>query len=76
MTLLCRLVRLLKRLETSSPEAISAPNANVSGDSQMMLFSGQTNHLAKAIEKLDLDNMSPMDALKTLKELQEKADKI
>ena len=38
-----------------------------------MLFSQPTNHLAEAIKKLDLDNISPTDALKALKELQEKA---
>ncbi len=64
---------LLEKLETSSPEAISTPNANVANSSQMMLFSQPTNHLAEALKKLDLDNMSPMDAMKALRELQEKS---
>ena len=42
---------------------------------QMMLFAQPTNHLADYLKKLDLDNLSPMDALATLKELQEKAKK-
>ena len=65
---------LLEKLETSSPEAISTPNANVANSSQMMLFSQARSHLAEAIKKLDLDNMSPMDAMKALRELQEKAE--
>ena len=67
---------LLERLETSSPDAIAVPNANVKREgadgSQMMLFAGPTDHFAEVLGKLDLDNMSPMDALKVLKELQEK----
>ncbi len=76
---------LLQRLETAAcgeprrtaPDAIPAPHTSskkkAANGSQMMLFSQPTNHLAEAINSLDLDNLSPTDALKALKELQEKA---
>ena len=61
---------LLQQLETDAHGEFqpTAPN-----NSQMMLFSQATNHLAHAIKKIDINNLSPLEALTTLKELQERA---
>ena len=58
----------------TAPDSLPGPKAKkeAANGSQMMLFSQPTNHLADYLNSLDLDHLSPTDALKTLKELQEK----
>ncbi|NIA07525.1 MAG: DNA mismatch repair protein MutS [Actinobacteria bacterium] len=74
--------KLLERLEASAPDGSPSSHANLQSikgpkakptAGQLTLFSEPPDRLAQTIKSLDLDQLSPLDALTTLKELQEKA---
>jgi len=82
-TVVHRARELLERLEMAPPdggpsshanlESIKGPKAARKRDPQLMLFAEPPNELAETLKSLDLDNMSPMDALNTLKLLRHKS---